>query len=104
MRLYSDASSASNMDRILQLGYVIMLMDIHNKCHPLYWTSYKAKFETREVLGNEVMAFVDEFDMLYTINSDLQSMIRKANSLTMITDSLSLFAWLLNQQLQLSRD
>lgn len=68
-----------------------MLMDKDNKCKPLYWTSYKAKRVTRSVLGSEVMAFADAFDMAYTIKYNLQAMMRKGIPLTMLTDSLSLF-------------
>ena len=68
-----------------------MLMLKHNKCQPLYWTSYKAERVTRSVLGSEVMAFADEFDMKYTIKYDIQSILNKVILLRMLTDSLSLF-------------
>lgn len=88
---YSDASFATNDDHTSQLGYFIFLSDKYNKCQPIYWTSYKAKRVTRSVLGSKVMALADAFDMAYIIKYDRQNIMNKQITLTMYTDSLSLF-------------
>lgn len=60
------------MDKTSQIGYFIFLVDDRNVCHPIYWTSYKSKSFIRSVLGCEVMAFADAFDLAYTLKFDLE--------------------------------
>lgn len=88
---YYDASFATNEDKSSQLGYFIFLADKDNKCQPIYWTSYKSKRVTRSVLGSEVMAFADAFDMSFAITHDIQTMLGKVILLQLFTDSLSSF-------------
>ena len=89
--VYSDASYANNHDGTSQLGYIIFLTDKSQKCQPLVWSSHKAKRVTRLVLGSDTMAFADAFDMSYVVKRDMQRLIGRNISLTMVTDSLSLF-------------
>lgn len=91
LRVYSDASYSNNEDKSSQLGYIIFLMDKHNRCQPLFWSSHKSKRVSRSVLGSETMAFADAFDMAYVIKYDLQLMLGKVIPISMMTDSLSLF-------------
>ena len=80
-----------NEDKSSQLGYFIFLSDKSKYCQPIFWSSYKSKRVTRSVLGSEVMAFADAFDMAYTIKYDLQIMLNKIIPISMLTDSKSLF-------------
>lgn len=45
----------------------------------------------RSVLGGETHAFVDSFDAAYDIMHDLEAMLGKSVTLSMVTDSDSLF-------------
>lgn len=63
LRIYSDASFATNSDHMSQLGYITFFMDKFNKCQPIYWTSYKSERVCTSVLGSKVMAFADAFDL-----------------------------------------
>ena len=89
--VYSDASFCNNQDGSSQLGYIILLKDKENKCQPLYWSSHKSRRSSRSVLGSEVMAFADAFDMAFTIKYDMQMIMKQYIPLNMYTDSLSLF-------------
>ena len=91
LQTYSDASFASNEDLSSQLGYFIFLVDGTGNCQPLHWSSHKAKRVSRSVLGSEVLAFSDAFDMSYAIKHDLQALINQEKTFVMMTDSLSLF-------------
>ena len=53
IRVYSDASYASNSDSSFQLVYIIFICDGSNICQPLYWSSQKAKRVSRSVLCTE---------------------------------------------------
>jgi hypothetical protein len=43
LRVYADASFASNRDEASQLALVIFLADKHDNCQPIVWSSYKEK-------------------------------------------------------------
>lgn len=62
LRVYVDASFASNADCISQLGYIFLLADKSGKCNILHYASYKSRRVRRSVLGAEVYAFADAFD------------------------------------------
>lgn len=55
------------------------------------WSSHKSKRATRSVLGSEVMAFADGFDVAYSLKYDLQVILNQQIPLVMLTGSLSLF-------------
>lgn len=91
MRVYTDASFASNYDLSSQLGYLVFLADKNNLAHLISWSSHKSKRVSRSVHGSEVMAFADGFDMAFAIRHDLQLMLSQSINILMFTDSLSLF-------------
>jgi hypothetical protein len=74
LRVYADASFASNWDATSQLGFVIFLADKHENCQPMVWASCKSKRVTRSVLGAETMALADAFDAAYSLKHDMQGM------------------------------
>jgi hypothetical protein len=91
LRVYSDASYASNSDGSSQLGYIIFLCDASGTCQPLFWSSKKSKRITRSVLGSETMALADAFDKAFAIRHDMQDITRRSIPIVILTDSLSLF-------------
>jgi hypothetical protein len=91
LTVYSDASFANNDDLSSQLGYVIFLSDKDGCCSPLHYSSHKSKRVTRSVLGGEVMAFADAFDMSIIIRHDLANILNRKLPISILTDSLSLF-------------
>lgn len=91
IQAYTDAAFGNNADFSSQLGYMIFLADKFNTCQPLMWSSHKSKRATRSVLGSEVMAFADGFDVAYSLKYDLEHMMQQKIPLVMLTDSLSLF-------------
>ena len=91
LRTYSYAAYTNNYDGTSQLGYIVFLAEKENKCHPLYWSSYKSKRVSRSVLRSETMAFADTFDMKFAIKKDMELMVNKLIPIVMLTDRLSLF-------------
>lgn len=69
LQVYCDASVATNYDRTSQLEFIDFLADKHKTIYPLHWTSYKSKRVTRFVLGSEVMAFADDFDVTISLKT-----------------------------------
>ena len=91
MKVYADASFANNPDYSSQLGYLITLSDDHDRCHILAYASYKSRRVTRSVLGAEVYAFADSFDLAYALKVDIECIVGSRIPLHMFTDSKSLF-------------
>ncbi len=54
LRVYSDASFASNDDSSSQLGYIILLCDESNHCQILNYSSKKSKRVVRSIMAVEV--------------------------------------------------
>lgn len=92
MVAYADASYATDRDLSSPLGFIVVLIDGNKSCQPVHWTPYKSKCVARSVLKRKIMAFAVAFDTAYTIKRALQAMLSQPVSLSVMTDSLSLFA------------
>lgn len=88
---HAYASFANLPDLKTQLGFVVFLMDDTGRVNWLHFRSYKCKRVVRSVLGGETHAFVDSFEAAYAIRHDLETMIGRPVTLSMVTDSDSLF-------------
>lgn len=88
---YTDASFATNHVNSSQLGYIIPLCDKANNACVLDYASYKSHLLARSVLGAETYAFADAYNFRYYAKHDLQNFLRRRVSLSMFTDSKSLF-------------
>lgn len=91
IRVYTDASFANNADQSSQLGYIVALCDKFNRCNVLSFRSYKSRRVVRSVLGGEIYAFADGFDVAYMLRFDLESILNRTLRLCILTDSKSLF-------------
>jgi len=91
MRVYSDASFASNDDHSSQLGYIILLSDKDGTSHVLAYCSKKSKRVVRSIMAGEVFAFSAAFDHAFVIQHDLRRILKHPIGLKMFTDSKQLF-------------
>lgn len=91
MRVYSDASFASNDDNSSQLGYIVLLADKQNNCHVLAYSSKKSKRVVRSIMAGEVFAFSAAFDHAFVIQHDLRRILKHPIGMKMFTDSKQLF-------------
>jgi hypothetical protein len=88
LTVYSDASFANNYNMSSQLGYIIFLSDKTRSCNQLHYSSHKSKTVIRSILGDEVMAFADAFDMAMIVRHDLRNLLHRNVPITILTDSL----------------
>lgn len=88
---YSDASFSNNADMTSQLGYIVILMDKHQRRTIIQFASRKCRRVTRSCMAAESLALVDAFDNAFVIKHDVQRMIGSRVPLLMLTDSKCLF-------------
>ena len=91
LRLYSDASFASNDDHSLQLGYLIIIADDTKLYHLLAYYSKNSKQVVRSIMAGELFAFLAAFDHAFVIRLNLESVLEQPIRQMMFTDSKQLF-------------
>lgn len=90
IKAYKDSSFAYTEDCYSHIAYIVFLYE-DSFGHVINFSSTKSKRIIRSVLEGEACAFADEFDCLFTLKHDLQSMIATNIPIHMIKDSKSLF-------------
>lgn len=80
LRVYSDASFASNENISSQFEYTVLFCDETWSFHVLYFASKKAKCVQRSIVAGELYAFIDVFDAQLTIVTDHSQNIEVSNS------------------------
>ena len=61
--VFMDALFINNKDLLLQIGYILVLVDIINKANIIYWSLIKCKRVIRSVLVLELYAMAYGFDI-----------------------------------------
>jgi transposase InsO family protein len=85
-------SSFNNLPRSgTQLGFVVLLTDVRNRCHFLTYKSYRARRIVRSSTAGETLALSDAFDAAFTIRHDLQRAMKRDIPMILLTDSDALF-------------
>ena len=85
IRVYSDASFASNEYNSSQLGCIIVLADGNNNLYVLSYCSKKQKRIVRSIMAGEVFSFSAAFDQSSTIRHDLRRIFGVKIGMTMYT-------------------
>lgn len=85
--VFAGASFASNADLSSQLGFVVTLMDGHNKANIVHYS----KRITRSVLAAELFAVVNAFDFSSALRLAVNEMLGREFPLSLYTDSKTLF-------------
>ena len=91
IRAYSDASHASNFDGSSQLGYIVVLRDKHSRFSILQFKSAKCHRITKSAMAAETCAFVEAFDVAWTMKYELELLLKRQVPLQMLVDSKQLF-------------
>ena len=61
--VFTDALFINNKDFSLQIGYILVLVDITNKANIVHWSLIKYKRITRSVLVSELYAIAHRFNI-----------------------------------------
>jgi hypothetical protein len=61
--VFMDALFANNKDLFLQIGYILVLVDIMNKANIVHWSLIKCKRITRSVLASKLYIMAYGFDI-----------------------------------------
>jgi hypothetical protein len=93
--VFTDSSFANNYGFTLQIGFVIILADKHNKANIIHWSLIKCKRVTQSVLASELYGIAHGFDIGAIIKSTLEKILQiETLSLLLYTDSKSLYGCL----------
>ncbi len=88
---YTDALFSPNTDHSSELDYIVSLAEKHNKASFMHYASYKSCRVARSVLGAQTYAFAHAFDFAYRAKRDIKKLLDRRVSLSIFTDSKSLF-------------
>lgn len=88
---YADASFATDYEKSSSLGYSIFLIDKSRKCKPNFWSSHKCRGAVGPVMKSELMAFVDGFELAYSLKHDFKVLYGNHIPLRMIDDCQQVF-------------
>jgi len=91
LRVYANASFASNDDLSSQMRYIVLLCDGHSRCHVMTYSSRKSIRVVKSIMAGEVYAFADAFDAACVIKHDLERMDDEHLPLVMLKDSKQMF-------------
>jgi hypothetical protein len=73
--VFIDAFFANNKDLLLQIGFVIILINCNQSVNILHWSSIKCKRVTRSVLASELYRLAHGFDIGAAIKSIIQRIL-----------------------------
>lgn len=88
---YADGSFGNTRDKRFLLGYLIIITDASDICILLCYRYFKTERIARSVLGTDVMDLAEPFDCAYIFKHDTEGMVLRRVSLTLFTDTRSLF-------------
>lgn len=74
---------------------IIIMTDKSRRANLIHFLTYRSKPLVRPVLGCEIHALVNAFDVAFTLKNDSETITKTSLPLTMLTDSLN-FKVLLN--------
>jgi len=73
--VFTDASFANNKDLLLQIGFVIALMDRNQSTNVLHWSLIKCKRVTYSILASKLYTLAHGFDIGAAIKSMIQRIL-----------------------------
>jgi hypothetical protein len=88
---YADASFANRRDKSSQLGYVLCLRYKTGKMCILGYQSCKSLVVARSAMAAETHAFTAAFDAAFTVQDQLERVLKRKVPITMYTDSKGLY-------------
>jgi len=92
---FTDASFINNKDLLLQIRYVLVLIDATNKANIIHWLLIKCKRVTRSVLVLELYGIAYRFNIGAVIKSTVNKILNINLPLIMYTDLKSLYNYLI---------
>ena len=72
MFVFTDSLFINNKDFLLQIGYILVLVDLLNKVNIVHWSLVKCKRITRSVLAFELYAIAYGFDISAAIKATVK--------------------------------
>ena len=89
--MFTDALFVNNKDFSLQIGYILVLVDIINKANIVHWSLIKYKRVTRSVVASELYVIAYRFDIGAVIKLTVEQLLQIKLLLILYTDSKLLY-------------
>jgi hypothetical protein len=84
--VFTNALFANNKDFSLQIGYILVLVDIINKANIMHWSSIKCKRITRSVLASKLYIIAHGFNIGAAIKSTVEQLLQIELPFILCTD------------------
>lgn len=91
LRVYADASHATNDDLSSQIGYLVLPADASNASHIIDYSSRESRRVVCPIMGRGICAFLGAFDAAFSITADMPAMLDRKLSINIFADSKQLF-------------
>ena len=91
--IFTDFLFANNKDFLLQIRYILVLVDLSNKANIVHWFLVKCKRVTRSVLASELYALAYSFDISAAIKAIVKLQLNISLPLILCTDFKSIYEY-----------
>lgn len=91
LRIYADASHATNDDLFTQLGYLNLLADASNSCHVFGYASHISRRDVKSIMEEVSRALLNAFDASFALSADLKTALDKESEIAMFTNLKQLY-------------
>ena len=92
--IFIDALFTNNTDLLLQIGYIIVLMDNIGKANIIYWLLIKCKRVIRSVLAIKLYKMAHSFNIIVVIKLIINKILFIITPLILYTDLKLFFNYL----------
>ena len=95
MLIFTNFLFVNNKDFLLQIGYILVLVDLLNKVNIVYWSLVKCKRITKSVLAFKLYAIAHHFNISTVIKAIVELQLNISLLLILYTDFKLIYKYLI---------
>jgi hypothetical protein len=93
--IFTNSLFANNKDLLLQIGYILVLIDLLNKANIVYWSLVKCKRIIKSVLASKLYAMAYGFNISTIIKATVELQLNISLPLILCTNFKSIYECLI---------